>query len=137
MDRRLPGSSGHWILQAVILEWIAMPCSGDLSDPGTKPKCLVSPALEGGFFINRISWEAQLINITFCISYTLNFLLSPHSVNLTKSINCSGFPTLFPITSRCQGTFYQSTRKASFSFFRLFAIDFTAFHLLNKYLLVY
>ena len=92
-----------------------MPSSGDLSNPGTKPKSLVSPALEGGFFINRISWEAQLINITFCISYTLNFLLSPHSISLTKDINCSGFPTPFPVMSRCQGTFYQSTRKASHS----------------------
>ena len=42
-----PDSSVHGILQARILEWVAMPSSGDLPDPGIKP---VSPALAGGFF---------------------------------------------------------------------------------------
>ena len=42
MDHSLPGSSVHGISQARILEWVAIPSPGDLSDPGIE---LVSPAL--------------------------------------------------------------------------------------------
>ena len=38
MDCTLPGSSVHGILQARILEWIAFPSSGDLLNPGIKPR---------------------------------------------------------------------------------------------------
>jgi len=34
MDSSLPGSSVHGILQARILEWVAMPSSKDLPNPG-------------------------------------------------------------------------------------------------------
>ena len=52
MDRNPPGSSAHGILQARILEWIAMPfpSPGDLPDPGVEPTSLTSPALAGRFF---------------------------------------------------------------------------------------
>ena len=43
MDRSLPGSSVHGILQARILEWVAFPSPGDLPNPGIKPR---SPALQ-------------------------------------------------------------------------------------------
>ena len=43
MDRSLPGSSAHEILQARILEWIAIPFLGDLPNPGIEPR---SPALQ-------------------------------------------------------------------------------------------
>ena len=36
--------------QARILEWVVMPSSRDLSDPGTEPMSLTSPALAGGCF---------------------------------------------------------------------------------------
>ena len=42
MDFSLPGSSVHGILQARILEWEAVPFSGDLSNPEIKPR---SPTL--------------------------------------------------------------------------------------------
>ena len=51
----LPGSSVHGILQT-ILEWAPCPPPGDLPDPGIEP---ASPALAGGFFITRATWEAQ------------------------------------------------------------------------------
>ena len=37
-----------------------LPCSppGDLSDPGTEPLSLMSPALVGGFFTTSTIWEA-------------------------------------------------------------------------------
>ena len=37
MDHRVPCSSVHGILQARILEWVAMPPPGDLPDPGIEP----------------------------------------------------------------------------------------------------
>ena len=46
MDCSLPGSSVHGILQAGILEWVAIPLfpsPGDLPNPGIKPW---SPALQ-------------------------------------------------------------------------------------------
>ena len=43
MDCSLPGSSVHEILQARILEWIAMPSSRGPPDPGIEPRF---PALQ-------------------------------------------------------------------------------------------
>ena len=43
MDCSLPGSSVRGILQARILEWVAIPFSEDLPDPGLKPR---SPTLQ-------------------------------------------------------------------------------------------
>ena len=40
MDCRLPGSSVHGILQARILEWVAIPFSRGSSQPGIKPGSL-------------------------------------------------------------------------------------------------
>ena len=48
MDCSPPGSSVHGILQARMLEWVAMPPPEDLPDPGIKPPSLMSPALAGG-----------------------------------------------------------------------------------------
>ena len=56
MDCSLPGSSVYGILQARILEWVAMklsPPPGDLPDPGVKLMSLMSPALAGGFFTTK------------------------------------------------------------------------------------
>ena len=39
----VPGSSVHGILQARVLEWVAISFSGDLPDPGIEPW---SPALQ-------------------------------------------------------------------------------------------
>ena len=43
MDCSPPGSSVHGILQARILEWVAILSPRDLPDPGIKPR---SPALQ-------------------------------------------------------------------------------------------
>ena len=40
----------HGILQARILEWVAIPSSGDLPNPGLEP---MSPAMAGGFFTSE------------------------------------------------------------------------------------
>ena len=53
MDCSLPGSSVHAILQARILEWVAISFSGDLPNPRIKPTFSVSPALAGRFFTSE------------------------------------------------------------------------------------
>ena len=49
MDCSPPGSSVHGILQARVLEWVAIPSSRGLPDPGIELASLSSPALVGGF----------------------------------------------------------------------------------------
>ena len=44
MDCSLPDSSVHEILQARILEWVAIPSPGDLPDPGIEPTSLALQA---------------------------------------------------------------------------------------------
>ena len=57
-----PGSlSVHGILQARILEWVAMPSPGDLPTPGIKPG---SPALQANSFIIWGTWEAPPVKKT-------------------------------------------------------------------------
>ena len=57
IDCSPPGSPVHGILQARILEWVAMPSSRDLPDPGIEPVSLTSPALPG--FTTSATWEVQ------------------------------------------------------------------------------
>ena len=68
MDCSLPGSSVRGILQARMLEWVAMPSSRDLPNPGIESlmsptlnpwiEFLMSPALAGGFIATSATWEA-------------------------------------------------------------------------------
>ena len=59
MDCSPPGSYAHGILQARILEWVAVPLlQGIFPTQGLNP-CLMSPALAGRFFTNSATWEAQ------------------------------------------------------------------------------
>ena len=71
VDCSLPGSSIHGILQARILEWVAMPSSRGFPEPGTKPEFLMSPALTGGFFTASTTWDVWYIHV-----YVLLFLKS-------------------------------------------------------------
>ena len=50
MDCSPLGSSVHGILQARILEWVAISSSRDLPDPGIEPTSPASPELAGRFF---------------------------------------------------------------------------------------
>jgi len=45
MDHSPPGSSVHEILQARVLEWVAVSFSRDLPGPGIKPTSLMSSTL--------------------------------------------------------------------------------------------
>ena len=44
MDCSPPGSSVHGVFQARIREWVAIPFSGDLPDPGIEPRSLALQA---------------------------------------------------------------------------------------------
>ena len=46
--------------------WSALPCylPGDLPEAGIQPAYLRSPALAGGFFITRATWEALITHHT-------------------------------------------------------------------------
>ena len=57
-----PGSSVHGILQARILEWIAIPSPGDLPDPGIEPVALASPALVGGLLTTSATKPLDIAN---------------------------------------------------------------------------
>ena len=50
-DYSLPGSSVHEISQARILEWVAIPFYGDLSDPGIEPG---SPAWQADSILTEL-----------------------------------------------------------------------------------
>ena len=56
MDCSSPGSSVRGILQARILEWVDIPFSRDLPNPGTKPGSLQSPVLAGRFSSTSATW---------------------------------------------------------------------------------
>ena len=60
MDCSPPGSSVQRILQARILEWVAMAPPGNLPNPRIEPASPTSPALAGGVFITGVTWEAQV-----------------------------------------------------------------------------
>ena len=62
MDYSRPGSFVHGIHQARILEWVAMPSSRDLPDPGIESLSLAAPA----FFTAEPPWKAPLM-VTFCV----------------------------------------------------------------------
>ena len=57
VDSSPPGSSVHGILQARILQWVAVSFFRDLSDPGVEAAPLTSPAVVGGFLTTSITWE--------------------------------------------------------------------------------
>ena len=54
MNYSPPGSSVHEVLQAKILEWVAAAFSGDLSDPGIKPR---SPTLQADSLLSEPQWK--------------------------------------------------------------------------------
>ena len=52
MDRSPPGSSAHGILQARILEWVAMPSSKGSSQPRDRT------------FLSLLRWQADFLSLT-------------------------------------------------------------------------
>ena len=66
MDYSSPASSVHGILQARTLEWVAIPFSGDLPDPGIE---LRPPALQADSLLSEtpgnLYFSSEKLNNTF------------------------------------------------------------------------
>ena len=58
MDCSPPGSPGHGIFQARMLEWIAISFSGVFRTQGSNTGLIPLLALAGGFFTTSATWEA-------------------------------------------------------------------------------
>ena len=70
MDCSPTGFPVHGILQARIVEWVAMPSPpGDLPNPGIEPVSLESLALASRFFATSTTWEAHSSNGLFFLIY--------------------------------------------------------------------
>ena len=82
MDCSPPGSSVHGILQARILERVAMPSSRGSSRPRDWTMSLSSPALAGGFFITRVGI------IRYATFWDWHFSLSIITVRSIQVIAC-------------------------------------------------
>ena len=54
------GPLAHGILQARILDCVALPSSGDLPNPRIEPTSLKTLALADGFFTTSTTWEAHM-----------------------------------------------------------------------------
>ena len=67
-----PGSSIHGILQARILEWVAMSFYRGSARPRIEPMSFMSPALAGRFFTTSPTWEAQVMVETW--KFTLKYI---------------------------------------------------------------
>ena len=85
MDYSPAGSSVHGILQARILDWVAMSSSRESSQPRTEPKSLTSPALADGFFTTSTTWQVPFAFLysTLNISSS-NILHEPLSIPLRE-----------------------------------------------------
>ena len=59
MDHSLPGSSVHGILQARILEWVAMLSSRESSWPRDQAHISSVSCIGRGFFTTSATWEAH------------------------------------------------------------------------------
>ena len=57
----VPHGKRSGILQAVMLEWVAISSSGGLSDPGIEVVSLGSPELAGGFLTTSTPWGFEEI----------------------------------------------------------------------------
>ena len=95
MDCILPGPSVHGIFQARVLKWVAISYSRGAS----WPKSPASPALAGGFFTTRVTWEALLSSSSWDV------LKSPCWVHLLIWAGITGLN--FPLRLRpCAHMFY-------------------------------
>ena len=69
MECSLPGSSVHGVLQAKILEWVAISHSRDLSNPGIKSLSHVS-CIGRQVLSTSVTWEAQNVLVFLICSVT-------------------------------------------------------------------
>ena len=99
MDCSLTGCSVYGILQARILEWVAMPSFKGSSLPRIEPTSLKSPTLAGGFFTTSTTWEVpksllqvpqfkNIHSLVLSLLYDL-ILISIHDYWENYSLDCT------------------------------------------------
>ena len=86
VDCSPPGSSVHGILQARILEWVAISFSRGSSRPRVKPASSELPALAGGLFTTTITWEALT---QLCVCVCVCVLVAQSCPFLCNPMDCS------------------------------------------------
>ena len=97
MDCSLPGSFVHEILQARILEWVAIPPPGNLPGPEMEPMSLVPPALADRFFIISTIWVIRICSYLYSYSWQ-------HYSSVGKESACNaGDPSSIPRLGRSVG----------------------------------
>ena len=96
MDRNPPGSSVHGILQARRLEWVAIPFSGDLPDPGMEPR---SPALQADALPSQPPGKSMIVHKDRHIQDSMGGLCCEFMLH-KFSIAVSSLPTVTQ-TPRC------------------------------------
>ena len=90
MDDNPPGFSDYEILQARILEWVAISSSRGSSQPSIEPGSLMSPALAGKFFTTSTTWEAHGSVTDPCIQIMSSESITPclSSISFTVLVSC-------------------------------------------------
>ena len=78
----LPGSSGHGILQARMLEWVAMPYSRGIFPTQRSNPCLLH--WQARFFITSTTWKAHLKANKSLISFLVYFCSCVFRINWTS-----------------------------------------------------
>ena len=85
MDYSPAGSSVHGILQARILEWVAMPSSRGSFQPRIELKSLTSPALADRFFTTSATWQVPFAFLYSTLNVSSsNILHEPLSLPLRE-----------------------------------------------------
>ena len=91
MDYSPPGSAVHGILQARILEWVAIPFSRDLPNPGIKPR---SPALQADSLPLNHHGSPIESRGSFFVLGMLVIILTKLATGLSSPIRSSAIPYL-------------------------------------------
>ena len=92
MDYSPQGSSVNWILQAKILEWVAMPFSRDLPHPAIKPMLFMPPTFGRWVFTTTFCCLQSLQNQGLFLTVgSLNQFISvtQSCLNLCDPMDCS------------------------------------------------
>ena len=115
MERSLPGYSVYGILQARILEWVAMPPPGDLPNTKIKPVSPASPALQADSLL--LSHKGSPYNTVLLTIVSHAFLRPPRTYS-SHNWKFVHFEQHLPISPRPQSPDNHQSTLYEFSFFR-------------------
>ena len=101
------------ILQARMLEWVAMPSPGDLPDPVMEHASLASPALAGGFFTTTTTWKAWKQSVQLVMSDCLRPHGLQHARLLCPSPTHGAWSNSCPLNQWCHPTISSSVIPSS------------------------